>query len=85
LGVRALRDAGIILLALATNPTEAQAVADAGIHAVVAQGYEAGGHSDGTVGRNYTRDTVQIEPRANNSESRGFDTPCPFGPESTQQ
>jgi nitronate monooxygenase len=42
--VRALRDAGIILLASVTNPTEAQAVAEAGIHAVVAQGYEAGGH-----------------------------------------
>jgi nitronate monooxygenase len=42
--VRALRDAGIILLASATNPDEAQAVADAGVHAVVAQGYEAGGH-----------------------------------------
>jgi len=42
--LRALRDAGIILLASATNPTEAQAAADAGIHAVVAQGYEAGGH-----------------------------------------
>ena len=42
--VRALCDAGIILLASATNPNEAQAVADAGIHAVVAQGYEAGGH-----------------------------------------
>src|SRR5215472_5019135 len=42
--VRALRDAGIILLASATNPNEAQAVAYAGIHAVVAQGYEAGGH-----------------------------------------
>jgi Nitronate monooxygenase len=42
--VRALRDAGIILLASATNPNEAQAVADAGIHAVVAQCNEAGGH-----------------------------------------
>jgi len=42
--VRALRAAGITLLASATNPEEAQAVADAGIHAVVAQGYEAGGH-----------------------------------------
>jgi nitronate monooxygenase len=42
--VRALRDAGIILLASATNPNEAQAVTDARIHAVVAQGYEAGGH-----------------------------------------
>jgi nitronate monooxygenase len=42
--IRALRDAGIILLASATNSKEAQAVADAGVHAVVAQGYEAGGH-----------------------------------------
>src|SRR6478672_6048711 len=42
--VHALRDAGIILFASATNLDEAQAVADAGIHAVVAQGYEAGGH-----------------------------------------
>ncbi len=42
--VEALREAGIILFASATNPNEAQAVADAGIHAVVAQGYEAGGH-----------------------------------------
>jgi NAD(P)H-dependent flavin oxidoreductase YrpB (nitropropane dioxygenase family) len=44
-----LRDAGIILLATATNPQEAQAVADAGIHAVVAQGYEAGGHRGGSI------------------------------------
>ena len=42
--VRALREAGIILLATATNPPEAQAVAGAGLDAVVAQGYEAGGH-----------------------------------------
>jgi len=42
--VRALREAGIVLLASATNPNEAQAVADAGVHAVVAEGYEAGGH-----------------------------------------
>lgn len=42
--IKALRDAGIILLGSATNPAEAKAVQDAGIHAVVAQGYEAGGH-----------------------------------------
>jgi nitronate monooxygenase len=36
--------AGIVLLASATNPDEGKAVADAGIDAVVAQGYEAGGH-----------------------------------------
>jgi len=42
--IRALRDAGIILLGSATNLAEARAVAAAGAHAVVAQGYEAGGH-----------------------------------------
>ncbi len=42
--IRALRDAGIVLLATATNLAEAKSVVEAGIHAVVAQGYEAGGH-----------------------------------------
>ena len=42
--IRALRDAGIILLGSATSLAEARAVAAAGAHAVVAQGYEAGGH-----------------------------------------
>ena len=42
--IQALREAGIILLASATNLAEARAAAAAGIHAVVAQGYEAGGH-----------------------------------------
>ena len=42
--VRALRDAGITLIASATNAAEGRAVANAGMHAVVAQGYEAGGH-----------------------------------------
>jgi nitronate monooxygenase len=42
--VRALRQAGIILLASATNVAEGRAAASAGMHAVVAQGYEAGGH-----------------------------------------
>jgi nitronate monooxygenase len=42
--VRALREAGIILLASATNVAEGRAAANAGVHAVVAQGYEAGGH-----------------------------------------
>jgi nitronate monooxygenase len=42
--IRALRDAGIVLLATATNVGEGRAAADAGVHAVVAQGYEAGGH-----------------------------------------
>jgi nitronate monooxygenase len=42
--IRALRDAGIILLACATTLAEARAAAAAGVHAIVAQGYEAGGH-----------------------------------------
>ena len=42
--IRALREAGIALLATATNVAEGRAIAKAGVHAVVAQGYEAGGH-----------------------------------------
>lgn len=39
-----LHAAGIITFATATNLAEAQAIQEAGIHAIVAQGYEAGGH-----------------------------------------
>jgi nitronate monooxygenase len=42
--IAALRKAGIVLLATATNLTEARVIESAGIDAVVAQGYEAGGH-----------------------------------------
>jgi nitronate monooxygenase len=42
--VSALRDASIVLLASATSLSEARAAQSAGVHAVVAQGYEAGGH-----------------------------------------
>ncbi len=42
--IAALRAAGILLLASATNLQEARTIALAGIDAVVAQGYEAGGH-----------------------------------------
>jgi nitronate monooxygenase len=42
--IGALRAAGIVLLATATNFEEGRAIAAAGIDAVVAQGYEAGGH-----------------------------------------
>jgi nitronate monooxygenase len=42
--IRLLRNAGIVLLASATSVAEARAAAGAGVHAVVAQGYEAGGH-----------------------------------------
>ena len=42
--VRALKQVGIILFGSATSIVEAQKLADAGLDAVVAQGYEAGGH-----------------------------------------
>jgi nitronate monooxygenase len=42
--IEALRRAGIVLLGSATSLAEARAIAGAGVHAVVAQGYEAGGH-----------------------------------------
>lgn len=42
--IRRLREAGIILLATVTELKEAESAAAAGVHAIVAQGYEAGGH-----------------------------------------
>lgn len=42
--IRALRDAGIVLIASATSLAEARRLADAGMQAIVAQGWEAGGH-----------------------------------------
>ena len=42
--IRALREAGVVLLGTATNLAEARANAAAGVQVVVAQGYEAGGH-----------------------------------------
>ena len=42
--IAALKRAGIVLLASATNLDEAARVADAGVDAIVAQGIEAGGH-----------------------------------------
>lgn len=42
--IKALREAKIVLLACATNLAEARAAERAGVQAVVAQGYEAGGH-----------------------------------------
>lgn len=42
--VDALREAGILLLATATNLKEARMAVRSGVDAVVAQGYEAGGH-----------------------------------------
>lgn len=40
----ALRDVGCVLMGCATNLDEAQALADAGLDAIIAQGWEAGGH-----------------------------------------
>lgn len=42
--VRALREAGIVLLGSATSLAEARMLAEGGVQAIVAQGYEAGGH-----------------------------------------
>jgi nitronate monooxygenase len=42
--IRALKQAGITLFGSATGLAEAQKLADAGLDAIVAQGYEAGGH-----------------------------------------
>lgn len=42
--LRALREAGIVLLATATSLAEARTIEAAGIDAIVAQGWEAGGH-----------------------------------------
>lgn len=42
--IDALHAAGIVLLATATSLEEGRAVASSGVDAVVAQGYEAGGH-----------------------------------------
>jgi nitronate monooxygenase len=44
LAIEALHEAGILLIATATNLVEAKIIADAGLDAVIAQGYEAGGH-----------------------------------------
>jgi nitronate monooxygenase len=42
--IAALRRVGIVILATATNLTEAAAAEAAGVHVIVAQGWEAGGH-----------------------------------------
>ncbi|HQT90299.1 MAG: nitronate monooxygenase [Acidiphilium sp. 37-64-53] len=42
--IAALRDAGIILFSTATNAVDARLAVASGMHAIVAQGFEAGGH-----------------------------------------
>lgn len=42
--IAALRAAGLVLIGSATSPAEARAIQAAGLDAIVAQGWEAGGH-----------------------------------------
>jgi nitronate monooxygenase len=42
--IKALKQAGIVLIATATSVEEGEQIANAGVHAIVAQGIEAGGH-----------------------------------------
>lgn len=42
--IAALRDTGALLAATATSVAEARAIRDAGLDAIIVQGYEAGGH-----------------------------------------
>ncbi len=42
--VEALKDAGSLILSTATTVAEARILADAGVDAIIAQGWEAGGH-----------------------------------------
>jgi nitronate monooxygenase len=49
--VRALRDAGALVVGTATHVAEARALAAAGVDAIVAQGAEAGGHRGTFIGR----------------------------------
>jgi nitronate monooxygenase len=42
--IQRLRQAGMLLIASATSVAEARQAVNAGVHAIVAQGYEAGGH-----------------------------------------
>jgi nitronate monooxygenase len=47
--VRRARDAGAVVLQTASSAADARRAADAGVDAIVAQGWEAGGHVGGTV------------------------------------
>jgi nitronate monooxygenase len=55
--IEVLRAAGIVLLATATSLEEGRAIGSAGVDAVVAQGYEAGGHR-GVFDRDLTDDRL---------------------------
>jgi hypothetical protein len=53
--------------------------------AIVMLGLTACSTTGGTARRSYSGGYADISPRAYNTESRSFDRPWPFGPESTQQ
>jgi hypothetical protein len=55
------------------------------IPALALSGVTACSSTSGTAGHNYQQGFADIPPRAYNPESRGYDRPSPFGPESTQQ
>jgi hypothetical protein len=55
------------------------------VPAVTLLGFTGCSATDGTARLNHTDSNVQVVARAYNSESRGFDRPWPFGPESTEQ
>jgi hypothetical protein len=52
---------------------------------IVLLGLTACSTAGGTARHNYKGGYADIRPLAYNPESRGFDRPWPFGPESTQQ
>jgi hypothetical protein len=53
--------------------------------AIALLGLSACSTADGTARHNYRGGYADIPPRGYNPESRGYDRPWPFGPESTQQ
>jgi hypothetical protein len=55
------------------------------VPAIALLGLTACSTTEGTAKRHYKGGYADIAPRSYNSESRSFDRPWPFGPESTQQ
>jgi hypothetical protein len=55
------------------------------VPAIALLGLTACSTAGGTAKGNYKGGYADIPPRSYNSESRSFDRPWPFGPESTQQ
>jgi hypothetical protein len=55
------------------------------VPAIALIGLSACSTADGTARHNHPGGYADIPPRAYNPESRGFDRPWPYGPESSQQ